>query len=74
MGAVLATVASTADDTAITDKMTKDTWIGLNLKTLTWADSSVLGSYTNWHGSNPICCSQLPESRNIKCQDATGHK
>jgi len=55
MGAVFAKLESTADDTAITDQMTKDTWIGLNSATLTWvSDSSDLGSYTNWYGAkNP---------------------
>jgi len=58
LGAVLATVESAYDDTVILNMMAKDTWIGLNDKdvegTFTWiADSSNLGSYINWYGSNP---------------------
>ena len=53
MGVVIATVESTADDTAITDQMKKDKWISLNTASLSWiADSSDPGSYTSWYGSN----------------------
>ena len=58
MGAALATVENEALDTASTADMDDDTWIGLNdpteTKTWEWSeDSSALGSYANWYGSNP---------------------
>jgi hypothetical protein len=58
LSAALATIESEEVDNAITDDMADDSWIGLNdqaaAKVWEWTeDSTVLGSYSNWYGSNP---------------------
>jgi len=60
LGASLATITTADQDTAVNGLMSGsvDCWIGLNDaavdQSFVWTeDSSALGSYTNWYGSNP---------------------